>query len=155
VQDVTGNEEREMSVGRFFVGNFFVDCMEDNFDVGRIDFLRILFVHHFIVFVEDDVDDLADLSQRLTKSLCAVLMGSVSPRIESFATSKFPPFGWASGSKKRERLHDHLLAGKQRVADELASPEGNGGVGHFGGVVVMQGEERTFDDFQFSCGVLG
>lgn len=64
-------------------------------------------------------------------------------------------FGWASGSKKRDCLHDHLLAGKQRVADELASPEGNGGVGHFGGVVVMQGEEQTFDDFQFSCDVLG
>jgi hypothetical protein len=27
-------------------------------------------------------------------------------------------------------LHDHLLAGKQRVADELASPQGNGSVGH-------------------------
>lgn len=64
-------------------------------------------------------------------------------------------FGRATGSKKGECLHDHLLAGKQRVADELASPEGNGGVGHFGGVVVMQREERMFDDFQFSCGVLG
>ena len=39
---------------------------------------------------------------------------------------------------EREFLHDHLLASQQRVADELASPQGNGGVGHFGGVVVMQ-----------------
>lgn len=31
------------------------------------------------------------------------------------------------------RLQDHLLAGEQRVADELASPQGNGGVGHDGG----------------------
>lgn len=38
--------------------------MEGNFDVGRIDFLRILFEHHFIAFVEDDVDDVADFSQR-------------------------------------------------------------------------------------------
>lgn len=27
-------------------------------------------------------------------------------------------------------LHDHLLASKQGVADELASPQGNGSVGH-------------------------
>lgn len=37
------------------------------------------------------------------------------------------------GGKERESLHDHLLAGKQRVADELASPQSNGSVGHFGG----------------------
>jgi hypothetical protein len=29
-------------------------------------------------------------------------------------------------------LHDHLLTGKQRVADELASPQSDGSVGHFG-----------------------
>jgi hypothetical protein len=81
----------------------------------------------------------------------------VSPRIESFATSKFPPLSvGAPESKKRGCLHDHLLAGEQRVADELASPQGNGSVGHFGGVVVMQEEERVdVDDFQFSCGGLG
>lgn len=31
-------------------------------------------------------------------------------------------------------LHDHLLASEQRVANELASPQSNGSVGHFGGV---------------------
>lgn len=37
------------------------------------------------------------------------------------------------GVEGRECLHDHLLAGKQRVADELASPQSNGSVGHVGG----------------------
>jgi hypothetical protein len=61
-----------------------------------------------------------------------------------------------TGSKKRGCLHDHLLASKQRVADELASPEGNGSVGHFGGVVMMQRVECVeVHDFQFSCGLLG
>lgn len=36
------------------------------------------------------------------------------------------------GGKNRGFLHDHLLAGKQRVADELASPQSDGSVGHFG-----------------------
>ena len=30
-----------------------------------------------------------------------------------------------------KNLHDHLSPGKQRVADELARPQGNGSVGHF------------------------
>lgn len=29
-----------------------------------------------------------------------------------------------------EDVHDHLLSGEQGVADELASPQGNGSVGH-------------------------
>jgi hypothetical protein len=37
------------------------------------------------------------------------------------------------GGSGRGSLHDHLLAGEQRVADELASPQSNGSVGHFGG----------------------
>lgn len=32
-----------------------------------------------------------------------------------------------------KNLHDHLSPGKQRVADELARPQGNGSVGHFDG----------------------
>jgi hypothetical protein len=32
--------------------------------------------------------------------------------------------------KEKGALHDHLLASKKRVADELASPQGNGSVGH-------------------------
>lgn len=36
--------------------------------------------------------------------------------------------------RKEGVLHDHLLASEQRVADELASPQSNGSVGHFGGV---------------------
>lgn len=85
------------------------------------------------------------------------LLSSEYLQIESFATSKIPPLSVGPrGNSKRECLHDHLLAGKQRVADELASPEGNGSVGHFGGVVVMrEGERVDVNDFQFSCGVLG
>lgn len=30
----------------------------------------------------------------------------------------------------RQSLHDHLLAGQKRVADELARPQGNRSVGH-------------------------
>jgi hypothetical protein len=52
-------------------------------------------------------------------------------------------------------LHDHLLTGKQRVADELASPQSNGSVGHFG--VCWMEEVSTgslrMSNFQFSCGV--
>jgi hypothetical protein len=79
------------------------------------------------------------------------------PQIESFATSKIPPHSVGiTGSKKKGCLHDHLLAGKQRVADEFASPDGNGSVGHFGGVVMMQRVECVdVHDFQFSCGLLG
>ena len=39
----------------------------------------------------------------------------------------------ANRGERRGSLHDHLLTGKQRVADELASPQSNGSVGHFGG----------------------
>lgn len=51
------------------------------------------------------------------------------PFNSSFRTSIFSP----TRKTGEGFLHDHLLAGKQRVADELASPQGNGGVGHFGG----------------------
>lgn len=37
----------------------------------------------------------------------------------------------SKGKNIRGFLHDHLLAGKQRVADELASPQSDGSVGHF------------------------
>lgn len=33
-------------------------------------------------------------------------------------------------SRRKRALHDHLSPGKQRVADELARPQGNGSVGH-------------------------
>lgn len=38
-----------------------------------------------------------------------------------------------NNEEKGERLHDHLLTTEQRVANELASPQSNGSVGHFGG----------------------
>lgn len=36
----------------------------------------------------------------------------------------------SESSRKKGSLHDHLSPGKQRVADELARPQGNGSVGH-------------------------
>lgn len=44
----------------------------------------------------------------------------------------FPHTDPKRGGKSGGFLHDHLLAGKQRVADELASPQSDGRVGHFG-----------------------
>jgi hypothetical protein len=66
-----------------------------------------------------------------------------------------PPHRSKIKGEGRGFLHDHLLAGKQRVADELASPQSNGSVGHFG--VCWMEEVSTgslrMSNFQFSCGV--
>jgi hypothetical protein len=45
---------------------------------------------------------------------------------------QFPHTDPKRGGNSGGFLHDHLLAGKQRVADELASPQSDGSVGHFG-----------------------
>lgn len=58
------------------------------------------------------------------------MVGYVGAVVSSHGPFRIEEFG-----KKGERkgfLHDHLLTGKQRVADELASPQSNGSVGHCG-----------------------
>lgn len=43
------------------------------------------------------------------------------------------------GSQGQVYSHDHLLATQERVAEELARPQGNGGlgVGHLRGLVML------------------
>ena len=58
--------------------------------------------------------------------------------LHSSQTTSFPdsnaylqtPNHQAKTGKEEKSLHDHLSPGKQRVADELACPQGNGSVGH-------------------------
>ena len=56
-----------------------------------------------------------------------------APRQLSFPDSNAylqTPNHQAKTGKEEKSLHDHLSPGKQRVADELACPQGNGSVGH-------------------------
>lgn len=68
-------------------------------------------------------------SSSLSSSVCVCVCVRVS--VPSSIANR--PISRPSGEGKGGSLHDHLLAGKQRVADELASPQSNGSVGHFGG----------------------
>lgn len=81
----------------------------------------------------DSGNAFSGILRRIVDGVCStadVLMYFQLVRVVS--TSKSSNFS-SIGVKERESLHDHLLAGKQRVADELASPQSDGSVGHFGG----------------------
>ena len=92
----------------------------------------------------DGKPQVANMSQWRWGDIRKFVIRIKSIRTESFEMSKTHPLPIRAQRKSYKMvdcLHDHLLAGKQGVANELASPQGNGSVGHFGGVVVMRGEE--------------
>lgn len=61
-----------------------------------------------------------------------VLLGALSSDSNVARSRSISTTHRSKGKDIRGFLHDHLLAGKQRVADELASPQSDGSVGHFG-----------------------
>lgn len=63
---------------------------------------------------------------------CFLLFFLVPPLecIRPYPFLQFPSFFHSFQLGGEGSLHDHLLTSKQGVADELASPQGNGSVGH-------------------------
>jgi hypothetical protein len=70
---------------------------------------------------------------RSAYSTLKIFSSSTQNHFEKNLTRRDPLPGNSQARDREEEkgsLHDHLLSGEQGVADELASPQGNGSVGH-------------------------